>query len=866
AHEKYTALKKLFLKTRDQWGYPGSRENTRAQLYWIRSMLKWCCQSENKTPIERLNQWFVTGKKVANGSGILELDSIQILQHFIIHPVPFLRVKTIQYFQKFIFSLKKEKGPIEKLIFDDELVKTMSNSVISVLKMYRTEPGEGSPSWFEMEAVRFFAWMILNYRYTGLCPARLCYDIWESNISSTFPFRLADFIQICPKGLEDKIEISKMLHAAGQLMQKMKRENSQVIEILPELMRFCQSCRNHTLEEEKCPCKNNFGHEFAQFFTAIEKLLSLTKIEHFKNTPNFNEVLGLTLNYFKGKGIIEAFARLSRYLSQYYHEKSQDIYYLNVIKFPTFYQVKKSLENIRDMIDKSQKKTSWLENALYNRIWIQWHNILKNELDNGLILDFANAIQYYKDTQLIDNESIDMELIFKNIFTRLNMMAECDRSYLIYIEKKNNQLVILHNDGENEFTLSNKSYQLKDMPLEWLEPDTFIVLAENDIKQYINGNHAHIFIKSPGIVPQKNNALYLVFWNRINDTGLSRLKSHEIIGEFITTVALLQVAMEEQREQKEEFFRIVSHELNQIIRGLLSWMSNLTAGYLEDDPAMRLEYYERFQSSLVAADHVIRSLLTFRDSSVFDIKACYLDKEIEQVVKNARVQYKDYGNITLNFHKETGDYEIITEPALVGTAIMNLLTNSRKYNPEKNPVNLMLKTVDQKIVIEVKDEGIGIPPSDYPFIFQLFKRGSLAVKKNIDGLGVGLAISKKNIESLGGVIDFDSKVGVGTTFRIILNKRKFDKRHLLVTRVTVKKAPDFSAVKDIEKRKKFLEKVEYNPNKNILILRGILTDEEYNDLKMCYLDDEKTKEFHLEALQKLHRESLFNLNKITTIK
>jgi hypothetical protein len=178
----------------------------------------------------------------------------------------------------------------------------------------------------------------------------------------------------------------------------------------------------------------------------------------------------------------------------------------------------------------------------------------------------------------------------------------------------------------------------------------------------------------------------------------------------------------------------------------------------------------------------------------------------------------------------------------------------------------MLKTVDQKIVIEVKDEGIGIPPSDYPFIFQLFKRGSLAVKKNIDGLGVGLAISKKNIESLGGVIDFDSKVGVGTTFRIILNKRKFDKRHLLVTRVTVKKAPDFSAVKDIEKRKKFLEKVEYNPNKNILILRGILTDEEYNDLKMCYLDDEKTKEFHLEALQKLHRESLFNLNKITTIK
>jgi uncharacterized FlgJ-related protein len=167
----------------------------------------------------------------------------------------------------------------------------------------------------------------------------------------------------------------------------------------------------------------------------------------------------------------------------------------------------------------------------------------------------------------------------------------------------------------------------------------------------------------------------------------------------------------------------------------------------------------------------------------------------------------------------------------------------------------------------VKDQGVGIPYADYPTVFELFKQGSYAKKHSIDGLGVGLAISKKNIESLGGTIEFESKVQVGTVFKIFLNKKKFEKSHLLVTKVIVKKAPDFSAVKDIEKRKKILEKVEYNPNKKLIILRGILTEAEYEDLKMCYHDDDERKEiFYLKALEKLRRESLANLKQLKTIK
>ncbi|MCX6579670.1 MAG: HAMP domain-containing sensor histidine kinase [Candidatus Aminicenantes bacterium] len=864
--KRYSMLMKQFIKTRDQWGYPGLKANTRAQLYWIRSMLKGCYKSKSKNPIESLNAWFVIGTNVTREVGMHEVGSKELIKHFINHPVLFIRVKTLQYFQRFIFNPKRSKTAVKKSIFDNDLVTALSDSVFSVLKMYGLELTEGSPAWFEMEAIRFFTWMVLNYKYTGLCPARLCYDLWENNIPSTFLFRLSDAIQISLEKVENKIEIAEMFQAAGMLMEEMKRENPQVIEILPGLMRFCQSCGKHTSLEQECSCKH-IGHKFAQFFISIEKLLELSKIGHFKDAPNLKDIPAFPQDYFKENRIIKEFITLSRHVCQYYEEKSQDIYSLNAIKYPTFYQLKKSLADIRGMIDESKRKNSWLENALYSRVWKQWNDIVKNEMDNEVILDFANAIRNYNELCLSYDEPMDMEIIFKNIFTRLNMMAECNSSYLLYIDKKNERIMVNHNDREKEFHLSLKDPRLNRIPSEWLQTDTFFALADSDIhNRYKNDRYTHMLIKTPGIVPQKTSALYLFFWDNEITNGLSRLKSREILGEFIATVAYLQVAMEEQREQKEEFFRIVSHELNQYIRGPLAWMSNLTAGYLENEPEMRREYYERFQSSLVSADHVIRSLLTFRDSAVFNLKDCYLDKEIEKVLKNARVHYKEYGNIQLIYEKRDGEYEIINDPTLVGAAVMNMLTNARKYNPEKKPVHLRLYTESHKIVIEVEDRGIGIQEADFPIVFEPFKRGSFARENNIDGLGVGLAISKKNIESLGGTIQFESKVNVGSVFKIILNKRKFEKPHLLVSRVMVKKAPDFSAIKDIAKRKKILEKVDYNPNKNLLILRGILSGEEYKDLEVCYHDDDRTKEFNLGALEKLRQESQRKLDQLKTMK
>jgi signal transduction histidine kinase len=373
-----------------------------------------------------------------------------------------------------------------------------------------------------------------------------------------------------------------------------------------------------------------------------------------------------------------------------------------------------------------------------------------------------------------------------------------------------------------------------------------------------------MLLKAPGQEPAATSAVYLFFWNVGESNGFSRLVSREILGEFLTTMAYLQYALLEQRERQEEFFRIVSHELNQIIRGLLTWISNLQSGHMEDKPAMRKEYYNRLQYSLVSADHIIKSMLSFRDIVRFDLKSCELDKELEKTVKLVRIQYKDYGNVQLHFNASPGEYEIVTDPALVVTAVMNLLTNARKYNPDCKPVELRMLTEGSKIVIEVEDEGVGIPKNEYKIVFKKFERGSFARKNQIDGLGIGLATSKNNIELLGGTITFQSREGndCGSVFRITLNKTKFQKYHIMVTKVEVKKSPDLSIIQDFYLRQRIEERLVYDAFRRTLTLRGVLTEEQYRALVQTYEKDKKTGNFNRRALEKLHRNSIEELNRM----
>ncbi len=421
---------------------------------------------------------------------------------------------------------------------------------------------------------------------------------------------------------------------------------------------------------------------------------------------------------------------------------------------------------------------------------------------------------------------------------------------------------IRYNNKHREKELQIEEAKEKGIPDEWLESAVFSKLEKSVIEErFPKEKSRFMLLKTPAPEQTATRAVYIFSWAQINSEGIKRLDSREILGEFLTTMAYLQSALRVQRKRQEEFFRIVSHELNQIIRGLLAWVSNLQTGKLEDNPDKRKDYYERFGHSLILADHVIRSILSFRDVPRCELRACNLDEEIEKIVKLARIQYKDYGIVQLDFNPEGGaDSEIITDPALVGVAIMNLLTNAQKYNPERKPVELNMFTKGHKIIIEVKDQGVGIPKNEYDIVFKKFARGSFARIKKIDGLGIGLPASKNNIELLGGNIEFHSREEEGSVFRITLSKTAFNRPNILVTSVEVTKAPDFTGTEKHALKKKIEEKLKYEPDDGILTLRGALTNEQYRVLIKCYDSKDKIGVSNLKAVKTLYAETK---NKLT---
>jgi signal transduction histidine kinase len=108
-----------------------------------------------------------------------------------------------------------------------------------------------------------------------------------------------------------------------------------------------------------------------------------------------------------------------------------------------------------------------------------------------------------------------------------------------------------------------------------------------------------------------------------------------------------------------------------------------------------------------------------------------------------------------------------------GRALRNLLENAMKYSPVCHTVWVNGAVQDHRVVISVRDQGMGIEAEEQQAVFQKFVRGDAAKKAGIKGTGIGLAIVQQTVQAMGGQIRMQSEVGVGSTFTIAIPLVKF---------------------------------------------------------------------------------------------
>jgi signal transduction histidine kinase len=105
---------------------------------------------------------------------------------------------------------------------------------------------------------------------------------------------------------------------------------------------------------------------------------------------------------------------------------------------------------------------------------------------------------------------------------------------------------------------------------------------------------------------------------------------------------------------------------------------------------------------------------------------------------------------------------------LLRRLVDNLLDNARKYSEEGAPVTLAARAEPGAVVVEVRDRGIGIDPSDLPKLFTPFFRTDRSRSRGTGGIGLGLTLAKRIAEAHGGTLVAESRPGEGTTMRVVL--------------------------------------------------------------------------------------------------
>jgi len=229
-----------------------------------------------------------------------------------------------------------------------------------------------------------------------------------------------------------------------------------------------------------------------------------------------------------------------------------------------------------------------------------------------------------------------------------------------------------------------------------------------------------------------------------------------------------ELALERERANLISMF---AHDIRSSLTGIHGLGLRLMRKHDEISEAKRREYLRAITQEAAKLETLVDDFLEFSRLETgqlrLNLSSISLDKELEELLEVYTLKAAQH-QLKLELRVDGFLPVIKADANRLRRVLANLLDNAIKFSRIGGTITIKARETRQEIIVSVADEGVGIPPMELPYIFDLFYRGSATSMGS--GHGLGLSIVKSIVEGHGGRVAVSSSRNQGSTFMVYLPK------------------------------------------------------------------------------------------------
>ena len=389
------------------------------------------------------------------------------------------------------------------------------------------------------------------------------------------------------------------------------------------------------------------------------------------------------------------------------------------------------------------------------------------------------AIYYYTSPEFTRNYTLTIQGLLKGYSTQKDgTIIVADNGIVV---ASNDESLLGQNTADNEVvqamkrhTDSQHIYHLKNEGIGCYG----IMLKQRDYYIYAYLPDTEVFHNLPfGVISVIffYFLMFSIFWFWTYRTNLAHRKQEQEKDEKYKAELLIAAKKAEAaNEAKTEFLQRMSHDIRTPINGIRGLVN--MADHYADDMERQTEYRTKVKEASNLLLELVNDVLDMSKLESGEIVLEEIPFNLSSISREVFVVIEQMAaeqNIRVAWEKkEITHRDFIGSPGYVKRVMMNILSNAVKYNKENGQIYVSCVEIPSEqpemttMEFVCRDTGIGMAEEFQKHIFEPFAQEYTGSRAKFAGTGLGMAISKKLVEEMGGTITFESKKGVGSTFVI----------------------------------------------------------------------------------------------------